>query len=129
MVQQSKPKRANAFMTEYSPFPGTSRSKVREVTDDPCTKNTTGRDGSPGLGAPSRLRHNHSNTPPFLAQYSLLQIASSAALASRDGKAPASVAAARPRPADLITARRGSECATSLMSFPSAFDFLRWLEL
>src|SRR3954452_3947699 len=118
MVQQSKPKRANAFMTEYSPLPGTSRSKVREVTDEPCTKNTTGRDGSPGLRAPSRLRHSHSGTSPFLAQYSLLQIASSAASASRAGKAPANVPAARPRPALLITARRSGQCAEPVMVVP-----------
>ena len=61
-------------MTEYSPWPGTFRSNTLEVTDEPCTKNNTGREGSPGLGAPSRLRYIHSGTSPFLAQYSPLQI-------------------------------------------------------
>src|SRR4051812_38178770 len=74
MVQQSKPWRANSFSTEYSPWPGTLRSNTREVTDEPCTKNSTGRAGSPGFGAPSRLRNIHNGTSPFLAQYSLLQI-------------------------------------------------------
>src|SRR6478735_1210117 len=61
-------------MTEYSPLPGTLRSNTREVTDEPCTKKTTGRAGSPGFGAPSRLRYIHNGTSPFLVQYSLLQI-------------------------------------------------------
>ena len=61
-------------MTEYSPLPGTCKSNTREVTDEPCTKNTTGRAGSPAFGAPSRLRNIHSGTSPFLAQYSPLQI-------------------------------------------------------
>jgi len=47
---------------------------TREVTDEPCTKNSTGSGGSPGFGAPSRLRNIHSGTSPFLAQYSLLHI-------------------------------------------------------
>src|SRR3954470_4659355 len=74
MVQQSKPSRANWFIIEYSPCPGTLRSKPREVTDEPCTKNSTGRGDSPALGAPRRLRNIHSGTSPFLAQYSLLQM-------------------------------------------------------
>ena len=39
----------DSFITEYSPLPGTLRSNTREVTDEPCTKNTTGRAGSPAL--------------------------------------------------------------------------------
>src|SRR6185295_12894947 len=74
MVQQSKPWRANSFITEYSPWPGTSRSNTREVTEEPCTKNSTGNGGSPATGALSRLRYIHNGTSPFLAQYSLLQI-------------------------------------------------------
>src|SRR3954468_1169690 len=74
MVQQSKPAAANASITDHAPCPGTCRSNTREVTDEPCTKNSTGRAGSPGFDAPSRLRNIHSGTSPFLAQYSLLQI-------------------------------------------------------
>src|SRR3954451_12859612 len=74
MVQQSKPCRANSFMTEYSPWPGTLRSNTRELPEEPGTKNSPGRGGSPTAGAPSRLRNIHSGTSPFLAQYSLLQI-------------------------------------------------------
>src|ERR1700682_5549304 len=112
MVQQSKPNRANSFMIEYSPCPGTVRSKPLELTDEPWTKNSTGRDGSPALGAPSRLRNIHSGTSPFFAQYSLLQIsvaADSAApgLCADAGPAsPATTPAPRPRPAPLMTARR-----------------------
>ena len=61
-------------MTEYSPLPGTCRSKTRDVTDEPWTKNTTGRAGSPVFGAPTRLRYIQSGMSPFLAQYSPLQI-------------------------------------------------------
>src|SRR3954447_15083224 len=74
MVQQSNPWRANSFMTEYSPCPGTLRSNTREVTDEPCTKNSTGSGGSPTTGALNLLRYIHSDTSPFLVQYSLLQI-------------------------------------------------------
>src|SRR4051794_18768033 len=74
MVQQSNPWRAKSFMTENSPCPGTLRSNTRDVTDEPCTKNSTGSGGSPTTGALSRLRYIHSGTSPFLAQYSLLQI-------------------------------------------------------
>ena len=98
-------------MTEYSPWPGTLRSNTREETDEPCTKKITGRDGSPGFGAPSRLRYIHKGTSPFLAQYSLLQISlpsTVAAAASCAGNAPARPPATRPRPAPLMTARRGN---------------------
>src|ERR1700733_8691046 len=74
MVQQSKPWRANSFMTEYSPWPGTLRSNTRDDTEEPCTKKITGRGGSPGFGVPTRLRNIHKGMSPFLAQYSLLQI-------------------------------------------------------
>src|SRR5205807_1172472 len=88
MVQQSKPLRANSFMTEYSPLPGTLRSNAREVTDEPCTKNKTGRAASPFFGAPTRLRNIHNGTSPFLAQYSRLQISppSIAAFAGSQGE-------------------------------------------
>src|ERR1700733_7523657 len=59
---------------EYSPWPGTLRSNVLDVTEEPWTKNTTGRDASPGFGSPTRLRNIHKGMSPFLAQYSLLQI-------------------------------------------------------
>ena len=43
---------------EYSPTPGTLMSKlVRAEFEEPCTRNSTGRGGSPGFGAPSRLRN------------------------------------------------------------------------
>src|SRR6185295_2020572 len=69
MVQQSKPLRANSFIAEYSPLPGTLRSNTRDVTEEPWTKNTTGRAGSPALGAPIRLRNLHKGMSPFLVQY------------------------------------------------------------
>src|SRR6266403_2382376 len=111
MVQQSKPWRANSSMTEYSPWPGTWRSNTREDTDEPCTKNSTGREGSPGFGAPNRLQNIHKGMSPFFAQYSLLQISPPsdvAALALCTGNDSASAPATRPRPAPLITVRRGS---------------------
>src|SRR5258708_37179089 len=75
MVHTSKPCCAKVFITEYSPRPGTVRSKlVRDEFDDPCTRNRTGSGASPALGAPARLRNIFSETLPFLAQYSLLQI-------------------------------------------------------
>src|SRR5262249_50348255 len=79
MVQTSKPQRANTFIIEYSPCPGVSRSKIRPVPEEPCTRKRTGRDDSPGFGAPSRLRNIKRGTSPFLAQYSALQMALSAA--------------------------------------------------
>src|SRR6202163_489727 len=109
MVQQSKPWRANSFMTEYSPWPGTLRSNARDVTDEPCTKNSTGREGSPAFGAPSRLRYIHNGISPFFAQYSLLQMAPSASAAAAGlgmGSVLASPPATRARPAPLITVRR-----------------------
>src|ERR1700733_9734500 len=96
-------------MTEYSTWPGTLISNVREVTEEPWTRNSTGLDGSPGFGAPSRLRNIHKGTSPFLVQYSLLQISPpSAATAFCTGSALASPPATTPSPAPLITARRAS---------------------
>src|SRR5882762_3209391 len=110
MVQQSKPWRANSFMTEYSPWPGTLRSNTLDVTDEPCTKNSTGRDGSPAFGAPTRLRYIHNGISPFFAQYSLLQISPSAGAAAAPGAGSvlAIPPATRPSPAPLMTARRAS---------------------
>src|SRR6202051_566812 len=110
MVQQSKPARANAFMIEYSPLPGTVRSNPLEETEEPCTKNSTGRDGSPAFGAPTRLRYIHNGMSPFLAQYSPLHISlpGMSACASGAETAFASVPATRPSPAPLITVRRAS---------------------
>src|ERR1700704_5900053 len=113
MVQQSNPWRANSFITEYSPLPGTLRSNTRDVTDEPCTKNSTGRAGSPALGAPSRLRNIHNGTSPFLAQYSLLQISppsegcAGAACPEPEPNA-AATPAPTPRPATFNSVRRAS---------------------
>src|SRR6516162_2682096 len=98
-------------MTDHSPLPGTLRSKQREVTEEPCTKNSTGFDGSPCFGAPTRLRNIHSGTSPFFVQYSLLQISppSVAATALSVGSAAEMPPATRPRPAPLITVRRPSD--------------------
>src|SRR3978361_172350 len=111
MVQQSNPYRANSFMTEYSPLPGTLRSNTREVTDEPWTKNTTGRAGSPAFGAPIRLRNIHSGMSPFLVQYSLLQISPPSvamAVAACAGMAAAAAAPRPPRPSGVGTGRRPS---------------------
>src|SRR3979411_1768960 len=100
MVQQSNPWRANLFITGYFPRPGTSRSNARELPEEPWTKNSTGRDGSPGFGAPRRLRYIHKGISPFLAQYSLLQISPpSPVAATAGGSASPSVPATRPNPA------------------------------
>src|SRR6201995_1701555 len=98
-------------MTEYSPWPGTLKSNIREEVDEPCTKKITGRDGSPAFGAPSRLRYIHSGTSPFFAQYSLLQISppsAVAATASDPGSAAPIAPATSPSPAPLMTARRAN---------------------
>src|SRR5712692_3938247 len=84
------------FMSEYSPLPGTVRSYEERVEfDEPCTRNRTGSGCSPGLGAPTRLRHRLSLTSPLFAQYSALQIAPSAACAAA---APVVCACADARP-------------------------------
>src|ERR1700730_8755732 len=114
-------------MTEYSPWPGTLISKVREETDEPCTKNTTGREGSPAFGAPSRLRYIHKGISPFLAQYSLLQISSPSAVAATApgvGSASASPPATSPSPAPLMTARRASGRSRFVMIFSLSGRFL-----
>src|ERR1700760_1174921 len=96
-------------MTEYSPWPGpTLISKQREVTDEPCTKNSTGLEGSPTFGAPTRLRNIHNGTSPFFVQYSLLQISPSVALALDAGSVAERLPATRPRPAPFIRVRRPS---------------------
>src|SRR5258707_12829032 len=107
-------------MTEYSPLPGTSRSNTREVTEEPWTKNTTGRAGSPAFGAPRRLRNIHKGMSPFLAQYSPLQIeplSGVSGVSALAGNAWSSAPAIRPRPAVLITGARGS-CSGLVMVFP-----------
>src|SRR5258706_11437526 len=109
-------------MTEYSPWPGTLRSNPLDVTDEPCTKNSTGREASPAFGAPSRLRYIHKGISPFFAQYSLLQISlpsEAAALALCEGFA--STNATRPRPAPLMTARRANGRSRCLMVPPVIF--------
>src|SRR6187399_3450953 len=118
MVQQSKPWRANSFIAEYSPLPGTLRSNTRDVTEEPWTKNTTGRAGSPALGAPIRLRNIHKGMSPFLVQYSLLQISPPS-----DGTAVAACAgiaavAATPRPKPLRTVRRATRFSDFVMVSP-----------
>src|ERR1700751_142756 len=97
-------------MTDHSRWPGTLISKHREVTEEPCTKNSTGFDGSPGFGAPTRLRNIHNGTSPFFAQYSLLQISppSVAALALCPGSTAERPPATRPRQAPFIRERRPS---------------------
>src|ERR1700687_4097447 len=75
MVQTSNPRWAKVFITEYSPCPGTVRSKLgRDEIEDPCTRKSTGSGGSPARGAAMRLRNMASETEPFLAVYSALQI-------------------------------------------------------
>src|SRR3954462_10926239 len=119
-------------MTEYSPLPGTLRSNTLEVTDEPWTKNTTGRAGSPALGAPIRLRNIHSGISPFLVQYSLLQISPPSvgtAVAPCEGDATAIPPATRPSPAPLMTVRRASNRSGCFMvpSMQFLFFFLRLL--
>src|SRR5262249_33172604 len=77
------------FISEYSPLPGTSRSyEERAELDEPCTSRSTGRAGSPGRGAPARLRHRLSFTSPLLAQYSAFQIGASFGCAAPTPPAP-----------------------------------------
>src|ERR1700756_893884 len=102
-------------MMEYSPLPGTVRSNTREVTEEPCTKNTIGLAGSPDVGAPRRLRYIHKGTSPFLAQYSPLQISLPSTAAALVGEAPVNVPATRPRPAPLMTARRAKRLSSCVM--------------
>src|SRR6195256_5855128 len=110
-------------MTEYSPLPGTLRSNTLEVTEEPWTKNTTGRAGSPAFGAPIRLRNIHKGMSPFLVQYSLLQI-SPPSVATADaacaGIAAAGAAPRSPTPSAVRTVRRGSEVSESIMAVPHA---------
>src|SRR6267154_3672204 len=119
MVQQSKPWRANSSITEYSPWPGTLRSNTRDVTDEPWTKNSTGRDGSPGFGSPTRLRNIHKGISPFFAQYSLLHIWGADMPMTHSLLCAAVVSpsapATRQRPAPLTMVRRASNGSRSLM--------------
>src|SRR5689334_4005088 len=113
-------------MSEYSPAPGTLRSKLgRAETDEPWTRNSTGRDGSPLDGAAMRLRNSDSDTVPFFAQYSALQSGRSgcisggaAARATRGDGANAGAAAnaPSPRPARVISARRETRSSVSPMA-------------
>src|SRR5436190_19262737 len=105
-------------MSEYSPWPGTSRSNTRDETDDPWTKKITGREGSPAFGAPSRLRYIQSGISRFFAQYSLLQISLPSTVAASAlcvANAPANPPASRPTPAPLMTARRARDCVDLLI--------------
>src|ERR1700722_3947138 len=52
IVQTSNPDRANEFIMEYSPRPGTVKSKPAEEVEDPCTRNKTGSADFPACGAP-----------------------------------------------------------------------------
>src|SRR4051794_27972868 len=119
MVQTSLPWRASTFMSEYSPLPATARSKlVRAELEEPWTRNRTGRRGSPGCGAPMRLRQRLRFTSPlaspFLAQYSALQIGALSAGAEVLASAPAIAVegnlltnpAPAPSPAPLSSVRR-----------------------
>src|SRR5689334_13971785 len=102
-------------MSEYSPLPGTVRSyEDRDEFDEPCTRNTTGMEASPGLGAPARLRHRLSFTSPFLAQYSALQMSTSeaASAGARPDRSPAPTL----NPAVLRMVRRGRTGSDSLMT-------------
>src|SRR5229473_300415 len=131
MVQQSNPERANSSIAEYSPRPGTLRSNTLEVTDEPWTKNTTGRAGSPAFGAPTRLRYIQSGTSPFFAQYSLLQISPPSAAVARVlcvGSELASPPATKPSPAPLMTVRRASGRSNFSMIF-SQSDCLIFLQV
>src|ERR1700761_6644932 len=118
-------------MIEYSPWPGTLRSKPREVTDEPWTKNNTGRDGSPGFGSPTRLRNIHKGISPFFAQYFRLQISPPFDGAASDGsvvalcagRTSARPAAARPSPVLLIKARRASGRSKRVISSSILYYF------
>src|SRR5579863_7047266 len=101
MVHTSKPRAAKVFITEYSPRPGTVTSKLlREEMEEPCTRNSTGRAGvSPALGGLERLRNRLSETSPFLAMYSLLQILAEALVGAANSRG---AAAARAAPATIL---------------------------
>src|SRR5215467_9950759 len=87
-------------MTEYSPRPGTVRSKLgREEIEEPCTRKSTGSGASPVLGAFARFRNMTSLTGPFSAAYSALQIFAASVL-------EAARTAAGSRPAPAIMPRR-----------------------
>src|ERR1700730_4603992 len=113
-------------MSEYSPFPGTIRSKlVRAELEEPCTRKRTGSAEAPGWGAIARLRHRLSFTSSFVAQYSPLQpgvpAADVAAIIPPAALAPWLPASARPTPspAPLSNVRRGIgwSCGKGFMVF------------
>src|SRR5262249_55350543 len=90
---------------------------MRHVTEDPCTRNNTGRGGSPVVGAPRRLRNINSGTLPFFAQYSWLQM--SFRLAASAGVARLHrIRALKPNPAFLRIVRRGRAASDLLMTPP-----------
>src|SRR5262249_57367216 len=106
-------------MSEYSPLPGTVRSyDERAECEEPCTRKRTGSAGSPGFGAPTRLRQRLSATSPFLAQYSALQIAPSLACAVPAPEVCACAAKAdtspapTPTPAPVCSCPRATSAAT-----------------
>src|ERR1051325_10589514 len=111
------------FIIEYSPLPGTLRSYDERVEfDEPCTRNRIGSGFSPGFGAPTRLRHRLSFTPPLLAQYSELQISASPAAAAPSACAalrPDTRPAPMPTPALMRTVRRAMSCSPSISRLPS----------
>src|SRR5882672_11058409 len=75
MVHTSKPYPAKTFISEYSPLPGTVRSKLGFAErEEPWTRKSTGRARSPAFGRPLRLRYNARETSPFFAAYSALHI-------------------------------------------------------
>jgi hypothetical protein len=106
-------------MSEYSPLPGTVRSKVglAEI-DEPWTRKSTGSGRSPALGAPVRLRYMARETSPFLAAYSALHGGPGAATfpwASTGLFAP-SARAPRPTPAATSIRRRDTRAVISRSS-------------
>src|SRR6185436_14995629 len=69
MHQVSKPRAANHSITEECGRPGTYRSKVGcEAIDEPCTKRTVPKCGTPAAGF---LFQRKSRTSPFFVQCSV----------------------------------------------------------
>src|SRR5437773_11832267 len=109
-------------MSEYSPRPGTVRSKLgRDEIDEPCTRTRTGNAGAPAFGWPRRFRYMESETARFLAQYSQLQISPVEADRGGAGASLAPPCASEPMPNHMppaTTTARREEPPTSL-SLPS----------